>query len=108
MRDKISIQRAKELHPAIAVDVVAAIDEIETGLPVWVAVRIVQGKRSRKEQDDIYAQGRTKPGKIVTKAKWYQTYHFYGLAIDFAILIDKDRNGVYEEISWSMVSDSDA
>lgn len=108
MRDWASQERVKYLHPAIVMDVIAAIDEIEMGLPEWVAVRIVQGKRTKAEQDNIYAQGRTRPGKIVTKAKWYQTFHFYGLAVDFAILIDKDRNGIYDELSWSMVADSDA
>lgn len=108
MRDKASIEQVKKLHPAIAMDVVAAIDEIELGLPDWVAIRITQGRRTKADQDRIYAQGRTRPGKIVTNALWYQTYHFYGLAVDFALLIDKDRNGVYEELSWSMVADSDA
>ena len=33
--------------------------------------------RTFKEQDDIYAQGRTKKGKIVTDAKAGQSYHNY-------------------------------
>lgn len=107
MRDKISEQRVKTLHPYVMYKVIAAVEEIERNFPVWIAVRITQARRYKAEQDALYAQGRTKPGKIVTKAKWYQTYHFYGLAVDFAILYDKDRNGKYEEISWSMVRDGD-
>ena len=33
--------------------------------------------RSNEEQNDLYAQGRTKPGKIVTKAKAGQSKHNY-------------------------------
>lgn len=108
MRDKVSIDRVQLLHPAIIDDAISAIDEAEKGLPDWMAVRIVQGRRTKEEQDAIYAQGRTKPGKIVTKAKWYQTFHFYGLAVDFAILVDKNRDGKYEALSWDTVKDGDA
>lgn len=38
--------------------------------------------RSLQEQADLYAQGRTKPGKIVTMAKPGQSAHNHGLAID--------------------------
>ena len=40
------------------------------------------------EQESLYAQGRTIPGKIVTWAKAGESYHNYGLAFDFAILRD--------------------
>jgi peptidoglycan L-alanyl-D-glutamate endopeptidase CwlK len=119
MRDIVSIARVKKLHPAIREKVVVAIDKIERGFPAYIAVRVTQGFRTFPEQDHLYALGRTiknpdgydarkKPlGNIVTKAKSGSSFHNYGLAIDFAILYDKDRNGVYEEISWSMVRDGD-
>jgi peptidoglycan L-alanyl-D-glutamate endopeptidase CwlK len=44
-------------------------------------------------------------GNIITNASGGKSYHNYGLAIDFAILIDKDRNGTYDELGWSMVTD---
>jgi len=44
--------------------------------------RILYGYRSIQEQNEIYAQGRTKPGKIVTNAKGGQSFHNFGLAID--------------------------
>lgn len=107
MRDRISISRVKLLHPAISAEVESIIDEIETGLPEWIAVRIVQGLRTFKEQDALYQQGRTTPGKIITNAHAGSSYHNYGLAIDFAVLYDKDKNGQYEELSWSLVKDGD-
>ena len=107
MRDSVSQIRVQRLHPKVRDEVVATIDEVEARLPKNMAVRIVQGKRSKEEQDEIYAQGRTKPGKIVTKAQWYATYHFYGNAIDYALLIDKDGNGSYETVSWDRNGDLD-
>lgn len=41
------------------------------------------GFRSWDDQDKLYAQGRTTPGKIVTKAKGGQSNHNYGVAVDF-------------------------
>jgi peptidoglycan L-alanyl-D-glutamate endopeptidase CwlK len=107
MRDKISIDRAKLLHPAIRDEVISLITEVEKGFPANIAVRIVQGLRTIDEQNSLYAQGRTKPGNIVTNAKGGSSYHNYGLAIDFAILIDKDGNGTYDELSWDIKKDND-
>jgi peptidoglycan LD-endopeptidase CwlK len=39
-------------------------------------------KRSLKEQGELYAQGRTAPGRRVTNAKPGQSAHNYGLAMD--------------------------
>ncbi len=47
-----------------------------------VYIRIYCGFRSEEWQNDLYAQGRTKPGKVVTQAKAWQSYHNYGLAFD--------------------------
>lgn len=43
--------------------------------------------RSLEEQAELYAQGRTKPGSIVTMAKPGTSAHNYGLALDFVPLI---------------------
>lgn len=47
-----------------------------------VNILITQGLRTWREQDALYAQGRTTPGKIVTNAKGGQSYHNFGLAFD--------------------------
>lgn len=107
MRDKISLQRAQQLHPAVREEVIRLITEIETGFPPNIAVRIVQGLRTIEEQNALYAQGRTKSGNIVTNARGGSSFHNYGLAIDFAILIDKDGNGTYDEMSWDIKKDND-
>lgn len=105
MRDNISIPRVAELHPAICLEVEHLIDDAEKLLPDNVAIRVVEWLRTIARQDEIYAQGRTKPGPIVTKAKGGSSYHNYGLAFDFAFAIDKDGNGSYESLSWDTRSD---
>ncbi|TCI57922.1 M15 family peptidase [Exiguobacterium sp. SH5S13] len=51
-------------------------------------VRLTSGYRSADEQNALYAQGRSKPGQVVTNAKAGQSYHNYGLAVDFVIIHD--------------------
>lgn len=47
---------------------------------------IVQGSRTQAYQDELYAQGRTAPGKIVTWTT--HSRHIDGFAIDFAAWIN--------------------
>lgn len=49
-----------------------------------IAIRVVQALRTWAEQDALYAQGRTAPGKIVTNCRGGQSYHNFGLAVDCA------------------------
>lgn len=52
---------------------------------------VLSGLRSYAQQAALYAQGRTKPGRVVTNARPGSSWHNYGLAIDLGIF----RNGVY-------------
>lgn len=49
-------------------------------------VAIFEGYRSPARQETLYSQGRTTAGKIVTRARAWQSTHQYGLAIDIAYL----------------------
>ena len=49
-------------------------------------LRFAYTYRSFDEQNHLYAQGRTKPGKIVTYAKGGQSYHNFGLAFENKLL----------------------
>jgi peptidoglycan L-alanyl-D-glutamate endopeptidase CwlK len=51
-----------------------------------IHAKIVQGYRSIEEQNRLYAQGRTAPGKIVTNAPGGESWHNYGLAADYAFV----------------------
>ncbi|MEF9953069.1 MAG: peptidoglycan-binding protein [Clostridium sp.] len=50
-------------------------------------VIITQTLRTIAEQNDLYAQGRSKPGNKVTNAKGGYSMHNYGLAFDIAIKV---------------------
>ena len=43
--------------------------------------------RSGAEQNVLYAQGRTTPGKIVTRAKAGQSFHQYRVALDLYVVV---------------------
>lgn len=45
---------------------------------------IFEAWRSPQRQDWLFEQGRSKPGHIVTNARAWQSWHQYGLAVDFA------------------------
>lgn len=50
-----------------------------------IYICVAQGFRSFAEQDALYAQGRTKPGSIVTNARGGQSNHNYGVAVDLCL-----------------------
>lgn len=64
-----------------------------------IEVVITSGFRSSAEQDRLYRQGREDPGNIVTNARGGQSYHNFGLAIDFAL---RNASG---NIVWDMEMD---
>lgn len=106
-RDITTQERVAKLHPKIRQEVADTIAMVEAGFPPTIKVRVVQGLRTIAEQDALFAQGRTKPGQIVTKARGGSSYHNYGLAIDFALLYDNDGDGKFDELSWNIAKDGD-
>lgn len=90
MNDKLSTTRIDQLHPKVRGVFKAFIEEAEAAL--GITLRIVQGLRTIAEQDALYAQGRTKPGQIVTNAKGGSSLHNYGLAIDLGQLLNGNIN----------------
>jgi peptidoglycan L-alanyl-D-glutamate endopeptidase CwlK len=62
---------------------------------------VICGTRTYAEQDAIYAQGRTKPGKIVSRARGGESRHNFGLSIDLGLFKDGKYLGthpLYKEI----------
>lgn len=51
-------------------------------------VQIACGYRSNEEQAELYASGRTKPGRIKTNAKPGMSAHNVGQAVDLYFLVD--------------------
>lgn len=60
------------------------------------SILVIEGLRTKERQADLYAQGRTKPGKVIT---WtMKSKHLEGKAVDVVLL----RNG---KIHWEDPSD---
>lgn len=59
-------------------------------------VDIFEGFRAPHRQAILYSQGRDTPGKWVTDAKPWQSFHQYGLAFDVAFKV----NGKWSANSW--------
>lgn len=55
--------------------------------------KITSGRRTCAEQNAIYAQGRTKPGAIVTRARGCQSWHVHGRAVDLLLPAAQDADG---------------
>jgi len=107
MKDQKTLERIQLLHPKLRDEASELYDEIVAALSGSAMCRFAYTLRTFAEQDALFAQGRTKPGKIVTNAKGGQSYHNYGLAIDIVLVLDKDHNGSFETASWDTKTDFD-
>ncbi|SFB04953.1 peptidoglycan L-alanyl-D-glutamate endopeptidase CwlK [Lentibacillus halodurans] len=59
-----------------------------------IEVVITETVRTIQEQNNLYEQGRSEDGSIVTYAKGGESYHNYGMAVDYAL---RNHNG---DIIW--------
>jgi peptidoglycan L-alanyl-D-glutamate endopeptidase CwlK len=50
-----------------------------------IRIKIISGLRTFEEQDELYAQGRTKPGSKVTNARGGYSNHNFGIAFDVGV-----------------------
>ena len=89
------------LHPVLRNEARILFEEANRRLTGRAKMLIVSTLRTFEEQDELYAIGRTKAGRKVTNAKGGQSIHNYGLAIDFALLIDG------KTASWEDLKDFD-
>lgn len=106
-KDPITLERIEQIHPKLREELRSIYDEICTALSGKAMCRFPYVYRTFKEQDELYTQGRTKPGKIVTRAKAGQSPHNYRLAVDIVLLKDTDGNGSFETASWETNVDFD-
>jgi peptidoglycan L-alanyl-D-glutamate endopeptidase CwlK len=94
-----SAKRLEGLHPIVRK---ATEELISRSFAAGVPIVIVQGLRSIEYQNELYAQGRTAPGAIVTNARGGYSFHNFGLAIDFALLMPNGKG-----ISWDTYRNGD-
>ena len=59
------------------------------------------GRRTFEEQARLWALGRTKPGKIVTKARPGESYHNYGLAFDWVPMRPSAKDANLLTADWN-------
>lgn len=97
-----SIVQLNTLHPLIRKDAIAAYKEAVRLTPNGVHPVINEGLRSFARSNQLYAQGRTKPGPIVTNAKAGQSLHNFALAVDFFLLINGKDVWTVED-NWMIV-----
>lgn len=107
MTDKKTIERIQLIHPKLRDEVSSIYAEICEALTGAAMCRFAFTLRTFAEQNALFAQGRTKPGKIVTNARGGQSYHNYGLAVDIVLLVDKNGDGVFESAVWDTKTDFD-
>jgi peptidoglycan L-alanyl-D-glutamate endopeptidase CwlK len=101
--DKVTLKRLEKLHPLLRREGKQIYQDI---LNKGVGVRFTQVLRTFAEQQALYDQGRRTSGRIVTKAGPGQSYHNYGMAIDFCLLKDTDGDG-RKEVYWNRGLDLD-
>lgn len=85
--DKITLQRIELIHPVLREEVREIYKEIGERLTGRAAVRFTHTLRTFAEQAEIYAKGRTAPGKIVSNARPGRSWHNYGMAVDIVLLV---------------------
>lgn len=80
VRSDVEMRGIDKLHPELQVCVNKFLAECKKqGLNVLVTETL----RTLEEQEELYAQGRTKPGKIVTNCKGFESPHCWGVSFDF-------------------------
>lgn len=106
--DQISETRIQSLHPNIRdLYFLPAYREVNDNLFAGARCkcRVACALRDPKTQHQLWQQGREVPGKIVTNADSWQSFHQYGLGADLVLLVDRDGNGTYESISYDLGED---
>ncbi len=110
--DKPTKDKIITLHPIVRDEVTKIINECDIALTGKAKIRITQALRTFKEQEQLYALGRTKANPIgktakkpmgnkVTNAKAGQSIHNYGFAVDICLIIDQ------KVASWNTAKDWD-
>lgn len=95
----INSRDINELHPKVKAKAQAFLDECKKA---GLNVIIYSTYRDHESQNDLYAQGRTKSGKIVTKAKGGDSFHNWRVAFDAAPVtngkIDWNNSKLFERM----------
>jgi peptidoglycan LD-endopeptidase CwlK len=88
------------LHPKMRR---AAVKLLEKLAAEGISFRIFEAYRSPARQAWLFEQGRSRPGAKVTNARAWESYHQYGMAVDFVLWVNNtwswETTGVHKN-SW--------
>lgn len=79
----INSRKIADLHPRVAAMATRFLTECENR---GIDLLVTSTYRDAESQEALYAQGRTVPGKIVTKARAGQSWHNWRVAFDIVPL----------------------
>ena len=74
-----------QLHPIVAEKVGILLEKTAER---EIIILITDDYHSFEEQDKLYDKGRRTPGNVVTHSEGGESYHNYGLAVDFALQLE--------------------
>jgi peptidoglycan LD-endopeptidase CwlK len=78
-------RKLEDLHPLV---VERARQFVELAQADGIEILVTSTLRTFEEQAELFAIGRTKPGKKVTNAKAGESWHNFGLAFDVVPLVN--------------------
>lgn len=81
----INSRKIEDLHPYVAKLCRAFVAACKKD---GIDILITSTWRDNESQNALFAQGRTKPGKIVTNARGGSSFHNYKLAFDFVPIVN--------------------
>lgn len=99
--DRHTDRRIGFLHPAIQERATTFINKAEKEHGIKLRITSDGHFRSFEKQDELYAQGRSTSGIIVTQVTGGGSYHNYGLAIDVVEI--KDGKALWNNPNWSKI-----
>lgn len=95
---KAEVKQPKGLKPKVKRQAQKVVDEMASyGYKVYV----FEGYRTPERQQELYEQGRTTDGDIVTNTKAGESYHNYGVAVD--IIFKEWQWNPPHEIYWKLL-----
>lgn len=100
--DSRSEKYIKTLNPKVQP---LARELIERATAKGIHVKIICGHRTYEEQNELYAQGRSKPGLIVTKAKGGHSLHNFATAFDIGIFSANGKEYIDESPDYKKVGE---
>ena len=86
--DLRTVERIALMHPSLRAETIALFEQAAAELKMTPQrfIRTAYTLRTWAEQAELFAQGRTKPGKIITNAAPGMSFHNYGLAFDIVVI----------------------